>query len=147
MTGRILGVDHGDAHTGVAASDALGITAQPNEAIHEKDINRVASRVAEIAKEIGAVAVVIGLPLNMNGTEGPRAKLAREFGAKLQAQVDVPIEFWDERLTTVQAGRSLRGRGGSKRKARIDVVSAQLMLQSYLDVASRRNTPPSSSGP
>ncbi len=141
--GRILGIDPGDKRTGVAVSDPLWITAQPREVIREKDQAKVAARVAEIARELSAVEIVIGLPVNMNGTEGPRARRAREFGAAVERLVsefgDLPVRFWDERLTTMQAGRVLRGRGARARKAKIDVVSAQIMLQSYLDARSRRS--------
>jgi putative Holliday junction resolvase len=139
MSGRILGVDHGDAHTGVAVSDPLGITAQPHCAVHEKDAARAAERVAQIARALGAQQVVVGLPVNMNGTEGPRAKRARAFGGSLGRLLGFEVAYWDERLTTAQAGRALRGRRASQRRARIDVVSAQVMLQSYLDGAARRN--------
>jgi putative Holliday junction resolvase len=137
VTGRILGIDFGDAHTGIAVSDPLGITAQPHGAVNEKEMARVVIAVAEAATMLGATAVVVGLPMNMNGSEGPRAKLSRDFGAQLGEVLSVPIHFWDERLTTAQAGRALRGRGGKKRKMGIDVVSAQVMLQSYLDAAAR----------
>jgi len=137
MQGRILGIDHGDARTGVAASDGLGLTAQPKELIREKDGNRIAARVAEIARELEAAGVVVGLPVNMDGTEGPRAKKARKFGAKIEELLDVPVSFWDERLTSVQAERVLAGRGSRQRKKKVDVISAQIMLQSYLDAKGR----------
>ncbi len=141
MQGRIIGIDLGDARTGVAVSDGLGLTAQPREVIREKDMGRVASRVAEIAREAGAVEIVVGLPVNMNGTEGPRAKKAREFGAVVEELLegfgDIPVRFWDERLTSAQAERALRGRGSRQRKAKVDVISAQIMLQSYLDARGR----------
>ncbi len=130
---RILGVDHGDVRTGVAVSDPLGITAQPREVVREKDMARAAGRVAEIAREVDAAEIVIGLPLNMNGKEGPRAKKAREFGALVEEAAGLPVEYWDERLTSMQAAEILKGRGARKRKAKIDVISAQLILQSYLD--------------
>ncbi len=135
--GRILGIDHGDVRTGVAASDGLGLTAQPKEVIRERDMARTAARVAEIAREVEAAGVVVGLPVNMDGTEGPRAKKARKFGAKLEELLDVPVRFWDERLTSMQAERVLAGRGSRQRKAKVDVISAQIMLQSYLDAKSR----------
>jgi putative Holliday junction resolvase len=138
MIGRVLGIDHGDVHTGLAVSDPLGITAQPLRAIHEKDLARAATLVAAAAREANVVVLVVGLPLNMNGTEGPRAGRARAFGAELERLLALPVQYWDERLTTVQAGAVLRGRGGERRKAGIDVVSAQLMLQCFLDAASRR---------
>jgi putative Holliday junction resolvase len=137
---RILGVDFGDARTGVAVSDPLGITAQPREAVREKDPARAAVRVAEIARVVDAAEIVIGLPVNMNGREGPRAKKAREFGALVEEAAGLPVAYWDERLTSMQAADILKGRGARKRKAKIDVVSAQLILQSYLDAKKHKNT-------
>lgn len=135
---RILGVDFGDARTGVAVSDPLGITAQPREVVSDRDMARTAERVAGIARELEVTGIVIGLPINMNGKEGPRAKLAREFGALVEEASGLPVTYWDERLTSVQAAGILKGRGARQRKAKIDVVSAQVMLQSYLDARSRR---------
>lgn len=140
MEGRFLGIDPGDARTGVAVSDGLGLTAQPKELIRERDMRKVAERVAEIARKLEAAEVVVGLPVNMNGTEGPRARKAREFGAKLEELLDIHVGFWDERLTSVQAERALRGRGSRQRKAKVDVMSAQIMLQSYLDAKKHKNT-------
>jgi putative Holliday junction resolvase len=137
MSRRILGIDHGDAHTGLAVSDPLGITAQPKGTVHEKDAASVAARVAEVARSLDVETIVVGLPVNMNGTEGPRAKRARAFGASLEKELGLRVTYWDERLTTAQAGRALRGRKSAKRRAKIDVVSAQVMLQSYLDAAAR----------
>ncbi|MHC4250769.1 MAG: Holliday junction resolvase RuvX [Planctomycetota bacterium] len=137
MVGRVIGIDPGDARTGVAVSDALGITAQPREVIHEKDAAKVAERIAAIARETGAAEIVIGLPVNMNGTEGPRAAHARDLGGRIGERIDIPISFWDERMTSMQASQVLRGRGKGARKAKMDVVSAQIMLQSYLDARSR----------
>ena len=82
--------------------------------------------------------IVIGLPVNMNGKEGPRAKKAREFGALVEEAAGLPVKYWDERLTSMQAAEILKGRGARKRKAKIDVISAQLILQSYLDARGRR---------
>jgi putative Holliday junction resolvase len=130
---RILGVDCGDRRTGVAVSDPLGLTAQPREVIEEKDAARAAERAAETARELGAAEIVVGLPVNMDGSEGPRARRAREFGGLLVELTGLPVRYWDERLTTAEASRALRGRGSRQRKARIDAVSAQIMLQSYLD--------------
>ena len=137
MRGRVIGIDPGDARTGVAVSDALGITAQPREVIHGKDAAKVAERIAAIARETGAAEIVIGLPVNMNGTEGPRAAHARDLGARVGELVDIPVSFWDERMTSMQASQVLRGRGKDARKAKMDVVSAQIILQSYLDARSR----------
>ena len=135
---RILGVDFGDARTGVAVSDPLGLTAQPRGVIQERNAAQAAERVADIARELGAVEVVIGLPVNMSGKEGPRARRAREFGALVGELSGLSVTYWDERLTSAQAARILKGRGARRRKAKIDVISAQLILQSYLDAGRQR---------
>ena len=135
---RILGVDFGGARTGVAASDPLGITAQPRELIRERDPSRAAERIAQIAGEAEAVEIVIGLPLNMSGKEGPSAKAAREFGELVGELSGLTVTYWDERLTSEQAAGILKGRGSRQRRAKIDVVSAQIILQSFLDARSRR---------
>ncbi len=135
---RILGVDFGDARTGVAVSDPLGITAQPREVVSDRDMARTAERVAGIARELEVAGIVIGLPIHMSGKEGERAKRAREFGALVGELSGISVTYWDERLTSAQAARILKGRGSKQRKAKIDVVSAQLILQSYLDARGRR---------
>jgi putative Holliday junction resolvase len=146
MEGRVIGIDPGDARTGVAVSDPLGITAQPREVFRGKRSAGIAARIAKLARELGATEIVIGLPINMDGTEGPRAEHARDLGARVEAflkegdaPLDIPIQFWDERLTSMQASQILRGRGRDARKAKMDVVSAQIMLQSYLDARSRQS--------
>lgn len=135
---RILGVDFGDARTGVAVSDPLGITAQPREVVSDRDMARTAERVAGIAREVEAAEIVIGLPIHMSGKEGERAKRAREFGTLVEELSGLPVTYWDERLTSAQAAGILKGHGSRQRKAKIDVVSAQLILQSYLDARGRR---------
>ncbi len=147
MEGRVIGIDPGDARTGVAVSDPLGITAQPREVFRGKRSAGIAARIARLARELAATEIVIGLPINMDGTEGPRAEHARDLGARVEAflkegdaPLDIPITFWDERLTSMQASQILRGRGRDARKAKMDVVSAQVMLQSYLDARSRKST-------
>jgi putative Holliday junction resolvase len=140
MIGRVIGIDPGDARTGVAVSDPLGITAQPREVIREKDAAKVAERIAAVAGELGAAEIVIGLPINMDGTEGPRAEHARDLGGRIEGLIEIKVSFWDERMTSMQASQILRGRGRGARKAKMDVVSAQIMLQSYLDARSRKST-------
>ena len=140
MIGRVIGIDPGDVRTGVAVSDPLGITAQPREVMREKDAAKVAERIAEVAREVGAAEIVIGRPVNMNGTEGPRAEHARDLGGRIETLMEVNISFWDERMTSMQASQILRGRGRGARKAKMDVVSAQIMLQSYLDARSRKQS-------
>ncbi len=131
---RILGIDIGEARIGLAVSDDLGMLAHPLETVHVKEGNAL-GRVAEVVKRDGIATVVIGLPRNMNGTYGPAADKAREFAAKLQALAPCTIKFWDERLTTVAAQKSLHeaGRNVKQSRAVIDQVAAQLILQGYLD--------------
>jgi len=147
MIGRVIGIDPGDKRTGVAVSDALGITAQPRQVIRGNDPAMVARRIGGIARDVGATEIVIGLPINMDGSEGPRAEHARDLGARVEAflkesdsPLDIPIKFWDERMTSMQASQILRGRGKIARKAKMDVVSAQIILQSYLDARSRQQS-------
>lgn len=139
-SGRILGVDPGDARVGLAVSDPLGITAQPRGVIELSDARdpEAVLRTAEEARKAGAALILVGLPVNMSGKEGERARRAREFGRALAEASGLPVEFWDERLTTKQAERAMRGCGSRLRKRRLDVMSAQIMLQSYLDRRERK---------
>ncbi len=143
--GRVLGVDPGDRRTGVALSDPDRILASPLERIDDPSPRRVAARLAELVREHDAEAVVVGLALNMDGSEGPRARAGRDFAARLQALVEVPVHVEDERLTTVAAADALR-RGGAKaarRRELLDQVAAQILLQDWLD----RHRPPEEHAP
>lgn len=132
---RILGIDFGDRRIGVAISDELGLTAQPLAALEVSKDGGHLEELARLCREQRVERVVVGLPRNMDGSLGFRARLTMEFVKALAARLQLPIESWDERLTTRQAERSLRDRGltAKRRKARRDVVSAQLILQGYLD--------------
>lgn len=134
MSTRILGIDVGEARIGLALSDELGMLAHPLETILVKE-GKPAHRVAEVIRREGVATVVIGLPRNMNGTYGPAAEKVREFAKKLEASVRVTVRFWDERLTTVAAQKSLHQAGKKVKESRqvIDQVAAQLILQGYLD--------------
>jgi putative holliday junction resolvase len=131
---RILGLDVGDRTIGVAASDALGWTAQGLEIIRrtgwEDDIRRLRELVAEYEVSL----IVVGYPKNMNGTIGPRAEMAAEFAQKLGQELELPVRLWDERLTTMEAERMLIAADVSraKRKKVIDKMAAVLILQNYL---------------
>lgn len=138
LRGRVLAVDHGDRRTGLAISDALGITAQPLEAVREADEQKLLARIVELAAEREVERILVGLPLNMDGSEGPRARIARRFGERLAEETGLPVEFSDERLTSVQAGRVLAGRPGKRRRGDTDVVAAQIFLQGYLDRIARQ---------
>ncbi|NOZ87516.1 MAG: Holliday junction resolvase RuvX [Deltaproteobacteria bacterium] len=132
---RILGLDIGEQRIGMAISDELGWTAQPLETLERRKEKDLAAAVGRVAGATGAVKIVFGLPLNMNGSEGPSARSAREFASKVKALTGLPVEPWDERLTTVGAERALLEADMSrqKRKKKIDQVAAQLILQGYLD--------------
>ena len=134
---RILGLDFGSKTVGVAVSDALGLTAQGVETIERKEENKLrktCARIEELVKEYGAESIVLGLPKNMNGTEGERAEKSREFGETLKRRTGLPVILWDERLTTVAAEQVLMENGVRRenRKAVIDKVAACLILQGYL---------------
>ncbi len=138
---KIMSVDFGDARTGIAMCDKTEFLASPITVIHEKRFEHAVLKTAEQAISNKAEAVIVGLPLNMNGSEGPRAELCREFAAKLAEQISVPVRMWDERQTTVSAAGFLNETDtrGKKRKAVIDAVAAVIILDSYLQW--RKNHP------
>ena len=133
--GRILALDLGKRRIGLAVSDGLGLTAQGLETLERSNIRSDLARLREIASQNNVCKIVIGNPIHMNGQEGRQSGHAHEFGARLQAAVGLPVEFWDERLTTVEAQRVLRQSGISieKRASAIDRLAAVILLESYLD--------------
>ena len=133
--GRIRGVDFGDTRTGLALSDPSRLLASGLETLSPGGMEKTAEAVAKVAKERDAAAVVVGLPKNMDGTEGFRAVRCREFAEKLSALTGLPVAMLDERLTTVSASRYLNETNtrGTARKGVIDTLSAQIILQNALD--------------
>lgn len=134
---RILGLDYGSKTVGVAMTDALGMTVQPYKTIkrdRESKLRQTLSEIAEIVEQYQIEKIVMGLPLNMDDTEGDRAAKTRDFAEKLKLRVAVPIEFTDERLTTMEAEEILDQSGipRSEQKKVIDQVAAQLILEQYL---------------
>lgn len=134
---RILGLDYGSKTVGVAMTDALGMTVQPYKTIQrdrESKLRQTLSEIAEIVEQYQIEKIVMGLPLNMDDTEGDRAAKTRDFAEKLKLRVAVPIEFTDERLTTMEAEEILDQSGipRSEQKKVIDQVAAQLLLEQYL---------------
>lgn len=134
---RILGLDYGSKTVGVAMTDALGMTVQPYKTIQrdrESKLRPTLSEIAEIVEQYQIEKIVMGLPLNMDDTEGDRAVKTRDFAEKLKLRVAVPIEFTDERLTTMEAEEILDQSGipRSEQKKVIDQVAAQLILEQYL---------------
>ena len=135
-TGRILGVDFGDTRTGVAVSDISRFLASGIGYVSPGGIEKTADKIAEIAREQKVGAIVVGLPKNMDGSEGFRAERCREFASMLRERLNgVPVAMIDERLTTMSASRYLNETNtrGSKRKGVIDTLSAQIILQNALD--------------
>lgn len=136
---RILALDIGSRTIGVACSDALHLTAQGIETIrrtsHANDFNRL----SEIIKEYEVTKIVVGLPKHMNGTEGDRVEKTKQFVEKMQEVIDLPVEYADERLSTMMAQRSLIEADVSrkKRKGVVDKLAAVFILQTYLDRQSR----------
>jgi putative Holliday junction resolvase len=131
---RILGIDFGDRRTGVAMSDPLGLTAQGIEVVIGSERTQI-SRIAALSEEHGVEKIIVGYPLNMDGSAGARAQITEAFISKLEDAVTCPVLKWDERLTSVSAQRALKETGArvTKDKGRIDIISAMIMLQSYLD--------------
>ena len=130
----ILGVDFGDARTGLAICDKGEMLASPIGVISEHDFDRCMEKVADAAKEHRAQMSVVGFPKNMHGTIGERAELCRLFADGLQKLTNLPVELWDERCTTVSAHSYLNvtNTRGKKRKAVVDAVAATISLESYL---------------
>ena len=132
---RVMGVDLGQARTGVALSDELRMLAHPLETIENSSAEKVARRVRQIVAEKEVDCVVVGLPRHMNGSLGPAAEKAQQFVEKLRSLISCEVVTWDERLSTVAAERALRDAGRKTRETRgiRDQVAAQIILQSYLD--------------
>lgn len=133
--GRILSVDFGDTRTGLALSDVSRYLASGIGYVSPGGIVKTADKVAEVAVENKASAVVVGLPKNMDGSEGFRADRAKEFADMLRERLDIPVIMFDERMTTMAASRFLNETNtrGAKRKAAVDTLSAQIILQNVLD--------------
>lgn len=134
IPGRILGVDFGDVRTGLALSDPSRFLASGLETIAPGGLEKTAVAVAECAKEEGAVAIVVGLPKNMDGSEGVRADRCRQFAERLAELSGLPVVLLDERLTTVAASRILNEANvrGKDRKKVVDTLSAEILLQNLL---------------
>ena len=135
---RILGLDFGSKTVGVAVSDGLLLTAQGVETIERKDeskLRKTCARIEELIAEYEVTEIVLGLPKNMNNTEGERVEKTKAFGEMLERRTGLPVHYWDERLTTVAAEQILMDSGVRRenRKAVIAKVAAGLILQGYLD--------------
>lgn len=135
---RVMGLDYGSKTVGVAISDPLGITAQGIETIERKEENKLRktlARIEELVKEYEVEKIVLGFPKNMNNTIGERAEKSLEFQAMLERRIGIPVIMWDERLTTVEAERTLMESNVRRenRKKYVDKIAAVFILQGYLD--------------
>ncbi len=132
---RVLALDLGKKRIGLAISDPLGITAQGLPNIERTRKRADLDAIEDLAKARQVGLVLMGNPMNMSGTEGRQSEWVHEFGAALEKRTGLPVKYWDERLTTVEASRVLRssGIGLEKRAAAVDRLSAVILLQSYLD--------------
>ena len=132
---KIIAIDYGDAHTGVALSDPTGFLAGSATTIHSRKEEVVLSELARMVRENQVDELVMGFPRNMDGTEGPRAELYRAFAVKVEEATGLKVVLWDERRTTVDAHRILfeAGKNAKKRKKTVNAVAASLILEGYLD--------------
>lgn len=141
---RVLGVDFGAKRIGLAVSDADRRVASPLALYERRSPQQDARNFRRLIEDEGVAAIVLGLPVHVSGAEGQKAREARAFGKWLRAATGLPVVFWDERFTTVEAERLLQDAGltSQRRRARRDKVAAQLLLQSYLDAGCPGEQPP-----
>ena len=131
---KIMGLDYGDARTGVAISDLLCTLVGSTTVLPSRNVEKLLLDIVRLTKENGVGTIVVGLPRNMDGTEGPRAEVCRAFAEKVKEITGVDVEMWDERRTTVEAHQILSDHNyhGKKRKNTVDAVAASLILEGYL---------------
>jgi len=131
---RIMGIDYGDSLTGIAISDLLCSLVGSTTGIHSKNQDKTLEEIQRLIKQNAVGELVLGLPRNMDGTEGPRAEKCRAFAVRLEKATGLPVKLWDERRTTVEAHNILNAHNyhGQKRKNTVDAVAAALILEGYL---------------
>ena len=136
---KIMGIDYGDARTGVAVSDLLCTIVGSTTVVPSRNTEKAIADIVRIAKEQQVGLIVVGLPRNMDGTEGPRAELCRGFAQQLREAAGIEVTMWDERRTTVEAHNILSQHNyhGKKRKDTVDAVAASLILEGYLNFRGR----------
>ncbi len=131
---RIMAIDYGDARTGIAMSDLLRTIVGSTTVIQSRRDEKTITEIKKLIQLNGVTELVLGLPKNMDGSEGPRAELCREFAQKLREETGLPVNMWDERRTTVEAHNILSAHNyhGQRRKNTVDAVAASLILEGYL---------------
>ncbi len=137
---KYLGIDYGDARTGLAVSDGLGLLACGIGNVTATGPRKLAIKIAEICRERGIEEIILGHPINMNGTLGPRSELVKKFAAMLEQECALPVTLFDERCTTMVAHSFMNETGtrGKKRRAVVDTLSAEIILQNYMDMIKAR---------
>lgn len=132
---KMIGVDLGLARTGISECDPLGMLASPKTVIHERNEQKLVGEIVKYAKETGAERIVVGLPLNMDGSKGERAQECERIAKIIETESKIKTVMWDERCTTVMSHNALNvtNTRGKKRKAVVDAVAAVMILQSYID--------------
>lgn len=138
---RVMAIDYGDAHTGIAISDAMGMITGFATTIHTRREETLLTELEKIISAHAVTEIVLGLPRNMDGSEGPRAALCRQFGETICAHFDITPTLWDERRTSIDAHRILfqSGKNGKKQKKTVDAVAASLILEGYLSFRTNRS--------
>lgn len=139
MMKKMMGVDYGDARTGIAISDLLCSIVGSTTVIHSRNDEKTIAQIQQLVADHGVGEIVVGLPKNMDGTEGPRAEVCRGFAQQLKEATGLPVAMWDERRTTVEAHNILNDHNyhGKKRKNTVDAVAASLILEGYLAFRNR----------
>ncbi len=132
---RILALDYGRRRVGIAYSDPLGLTAQPSGVLDGRNLDLLIKEICGLIAEMHVEKVIVGYPLNMNGQRGQSASRVSRFADRLFSETEIPVELWDERLTSVQAQKIIHqmGKKTGQNKDKIDTLSAVLILQNYLD--------------
>jgi len=140
---RWLGIDYGEKRVGIAISDPMEVVSTPLETIDNTSRDRCVARIAELVRDREIGGIVVGLPLHMNGTEGERVHRTQAFVLSLKGSVSVPIEWWDERMTTAAVNRMLiqAGTRRERRKEVVDKLAAQQILQAFLEARAGGITP------
>ena len=140
--GRWLGIDHGSKRVGVAVGDDSGSIAAPLTVLDGADFDRVAEKIVELAAEHDVLGAVVGWPLNMDDTEGPQGKIARQFAADLADSTKLDVRLWDERLSSFEADQALAGTFTRKQKKnRQDAIAAAVILQDFLSAGGPEGAP------
>lgn len=136
---RVMGIDYGDARTGIAMSDLLSSIVGSTTVIHSRNMDKTLEEVVRLAKENQVTEICVGLPKNMDGSEGTRADVCKVFAEKVAEATGLPVKMWDERRTTVEAHNILTAHNyhGKKRKNTVDAVAASLILEGYLAFRNR----------